>query len=232
MPGLTEQADSLHEALGEAGQKVSREAVEKVLLTIEEFHPEVTVATFDGIQVQVKNVILELIQYATQSAFGRAVVATLEDIGTLHKEEIPEELHMPQPVIEKLKDLRAPDDKLEIVAYILLNATSESDLANKTGAAHLKAGTAQFLVPIFYALANKDSGVRDRLLSVMSELAAYRAIQDVDGAVESFFSAEETAPDIELALTFGEVISEEEREKFCQTYVMTMLTLLKEYLQS
>ena len=236
MSELIGQTDSLHEALGEAGKKIIREEVEKVLIMIEERHPELDDKTFDGIRDKIRDAMLENIGFANRgNAFEMIVTSGLEENGVLQKEEIPKELNIPESVREKLNPLLTEANRkhVDVIAYMILNATSDNDLRKKIGAAHFSIDATQLLMPIFSALMEIDPSAKEKLLNAVSRLEAYKVMLGLSfGPDKYFFDRENSQPYAVLALRYANVIPDMACKELHTTHVMTMLKILKEYLQS
>ena len=232
MLDVTKQTDLLHEALGETGGQVSREAVRDVLSKIAERHPDLDDAAFDGIRDQVRGTILENVSFADRAGFGFIVVADLEDSEALYREVIPQGLNVPQTAIDKLRGLGTLEKNLEISAYIILNATSFSDLENKMGAAHFGADATQFLMPLFHRLMERDSSLRDRLIGAVSELGAYKTMSGIPGLVDQYFFGNNTQPYLILNFEHAGAVPSAAAKELHEAHVTTMLSILKEHLQS
>lgn len=227
------QAESLYVEVSSVAN-VTREAVLSVLKLIAMDYPEITDELFMEIRHQVEIALIVNITHVKKSAYPMLVVCDLEENGTLKKEAIPDEIVIPDSVMQKMAILDAQEEYRKIIAHIILNSTTKSDVNKKLNASNFCAADAtQLLMPLLHALIKIDSTIKQKVKDELNALEAVKVLSDVPDFLENYcFNEANTQPYVMVTMRYGDRISDAARKELLESFIEVMLEVLSKYLLS
>lgn len=229
MLNLQQHCDALHE---EVAHNISTGAIMRVLQLVADRHPEVTDEALTGMRAALKQALLSNAAFIESGGYHHIVVSDLEMGGTLQQENIPDEIDVPDLVLQKLEALGAPERFRKVTAYIILHSFTSAEVDRKLSAARSAADATQLLMPLLHALIEREPDIKKRVTSELSDLQAVKLAQEKGQHVleEYCFDRKNTQPYLAFALKHQGEIPGDAMSELNKTFVEVMLRILKEYL--
>lgn len=228
---LAQHANCIHEGLpADHRATVSKDVVGAVVEALLADYPEFDDEAILGISTQVRDAIVENIDFVEIEAFPTLVLAQLERNGTLPKEVIPEEINIAEDVLDRLSKIgEFKDDRIKKVsAHIIVSSSSFAQVGRMCGAAQFGAGAMQFLKPLFYRLCQIDKSVEERARLALGEFPATTTTDVLDIL---FFASGCDMPGMMMAFEYADKIDLNQRQALTARFESLIFEELKAYLQ-
>lgn len=234
MIDLTREAESLHSDLVERQVVLTKDAINRVLIYLEDEVPEILE---DGVYTESRKHLLDaLAEFADYQDKGDLisvlVAGRMAKSGVIRKYIFPEDLNLPQEVLDKMTILRPEfQQHNSTVAFIILNSSNAHEVRQKIRGARYSCDETQLLLPMFWELCKIDKSVEKKLLSSLRDhpITAYFTDR-TEVVLRNYCFDWGSQPYGTLVVNYPQIPSEMRKSLF-NALIASLLKILQEYLR-